>query len=348
MRLKSAIGFGLFWIMTIVVVQIIDTNNCDGAAKFLRHATAPQRTPESLQSFAPEELQILEDVLGAHIARAKDVLQHPGAVDHRPADHENKPFYYVLPPELLGIPVHQQESAETYFEQVLLPRVLPENGKQFVVDVGANAGQFAVAMVKAGVDGVSFEPSPATCAKLKANIAEQGNGGGHVRVVCAAVGASEGSINFDMPNTVESTSFRKVEVANEHSVKVPVITLDSEVGDGQSILLLKTDTQGFEMDVLAGAKRLLRNKVPRLLLVELSHYLLNKAGSSTLKLMEFIAQCGYVCTHLTFHGPKKEKGFGLKTTPDQFRRPLAFSEMASLLKHFPPEGKPAWTDLLCW
>lgn len=285
-----------------------------------------------------------------HVANGKLVLQRPDAAPLA-AGRRSEPFHYVLPPGALDIP-DNFAGAEDYFETVLLPRVSPNNGRQFIVDVGANTGQFAVAMVKAGVDGVSFEPGPPTCTKLKERIAEQGKERGSVRAVCAAVGAKNGSIFFDMPKKAQSTSFRKSDVATKDSVEVPVTTLDNEVSDGQSILLLKTDTQGFEMDVLSGAKRLLQNKVPRLLLVELSHYLLTKAGSSPVQVMELIAQYGYVCTHLDFHGVVREgksgREFGVLPTPDQFRRPLAFSELASLLERYPPDGYPGWTDLLCW
>lgn len=133
-------------------------------------------------------------------------------------------------------------------------------------------------------------------------------------------------------------------------MNVPVVTLDSEVGDNQSILLLKTDTQGFEVDVLAGAKLLLQQKVPRFLLVELSHYLLTSAGTSPLQLMELIATFGYVCAHLAFHGPTPggKSKFGLLPVLPEFERVMSFAELASLLKTFPPHGRPAWTDLLCW
>lgn len=282
-----------------------------------------------------------------HAAAGLEVLWQPHAVDRAAAESEAEPFRYVLSPELLGIP--EGVRPEDYFQNVLLPRVPPESGRQFVVDVGANVGQFAAAMAQAGVDGVSFEPAPATCRELEANIAAaQLPGAGRVQAVCAAVGANEGTVLFSMPNNTASTSFREVSSSSESTVEVPVVTLDSAIGSGQGILLLKTDTQGREMDVLAGARALLTRKAPRLLLVELSHYLLMRSGSSPLELMETIAGYGYVCTHLAYHGRNDTGQFEIKHLPSEVGGARSFEEMASLLRSMPTQGGPGWTDLLCW
>ena len=76
----------------------------------------------------------------------------------------------LLSPWLLGLPQLTSSSPEYAFKHYLLPRVPGSQQPLLVVDVGANNGQFAVSIAKAHHRGLSFEPSPTTCAHLRRRI----------------------------------------------------------------------------------------------------------------------------------------------------------------------------------
>lgn len=136
------------------------------------------------------------------------------------------------------------------------------------IDVGANIGQTAAELCAAfrGCQIVSFEPVPATFAALKTNTAAYPN----VRCVQAALGDAEGEAvmtadPLSLLNTL-NTSGRP----DAHTISVPVTTLDAYCASAgiDRLDLLKIDTEGYEMSVLRGARRLLESGAIRLVLAE--------------------------------------------------------------------------------
>lgn len=104
------------------------------------------------------------------------------------------------------------------------------------------------------------------------------------------------------------------------------------------------------MGVLQGAESLLRRRAARLILVEMSHELLNRAGNSPLQLMQLIARSNYVCTYTQFFvGVPGHKYTRIPTPPSLLQsRSVPFEQMDTLLASLPPSNLPGWTDLLCW
>ena len=151
-------------------------------------------------------------------------------------------------------------------------------------------------------------------------------------------------------------SCRELEPTAAGDVAVPVLTLDGLESKGElegEVLLLKSDTQGFEMHVLRGASRLLSQRRVHLLMVEMSSYLLKRAGDSALGLMRLLDEMGYACTHLSFWSKRKNPPtFKPLKTPRlpllHGRHSLPFEEVACALQHLPPLNSTGWTDLLCW
>jgi len=314
-------------------------------------------------------------VLAERVAAARRALWDPRA----PRASRNVTSVLIgslLSPWMVGLPQLTLSTPERAFKFDLLPRVPKAQSPLFVVDVGANNGQFAVSIVRAGHRGLSYEPSPATCALLRQRIqraaSKQPNPvckflpmcgpqqRANVSVRCAAVGAAPGTIELteDMGS---SASFRiqgngaRASAAPYRTrvVKVPIVRLDDEVAPAEKNFILKTDTQGFEMKVLQGAQRLLERHAARLLMIELSSGLLGSQGSSPLELMRWISARGYDCTYVRFFaGQKRGKKlhFGpVRLPPSLEKRPtVPFEEIEALLKHVPPSNLPGWTDLLCW
>lgn len=282
---------------------------------------------------------------------------------------------HLVSPELLGFPELHTATPEEFFTHKLLPAVPRGAGAQLIVDVGANVGQFALAIADAGHDGLCYEASPSTCRQLQVSVAEHeaghrrridggdaaslsGRRQGKVTVRCVAIGAKAGRTTFGMKSNGRNASFGQVMVgstsaadAASASVSVSVATLDEELPNA-SVLLLKTDTQGFDLGVLRGAASLMQSGRVRLVLIEMSHELLNLAGASPLQLMRHVASAGFVCTYLRFFSlvDRKRKRYGPRPTPQGVlaARSLSFEQMDNLLESLPPYNTSAWTDLLCW
>jgi FkbM family methyltransferase len=131
-------------------------------------------------------------------------------------------------------------------------------------DVGANTGQTAIRFVRNYPAAMihSFEPSPTTFGELEANCRP------YPRVKCwnLGVGCADAVLTFLENDHSDMSSFLapgdscwgKV----ERRTDVPVVSLDSFAARQgiNYIHLLKSDTQGFDFEVLKGAQRLMQEK----------------------------------------------------------------------------------------
>ena len=292
---------------------------------------------------------------------------------------------YIILPWQLGEPELAFTSPEDFFADILVPRVADR--RELVIDVGANTGQFAVSIARSGHDGISFEPAPSTCAELRRNLEsalhERERLAGTVSpttrntVHCNAVGRTNGSIPFRTATTNAtlhgprrtSASFGRAHASSRDAASdakkrqqpgvqvVRQVTLDEVIDEHAQPLLLKSDTQGFELAVLGGAARLLKRRVARFLLIELSHLLLKSAGASPRQLLDALATSGYDCTMLAFWGPYISQSANVVQykhlpLPRELRcradGVLSFDELSALLARVPPTNRSGWTDLLCW
>lgn len=146
----------------------------------------------------------------------------------------------------------------------LLQRVL-RAGDRFV-DVGANIGVYSLIAAERGAEVVAFEPQPEVADLLERNVAA--NGVGHlIEVKRAAVGAASGTVRFTagiglvghcVPDDAALASSREGVYTGRSSelISVPMTTIDATVGSAP-VTCLKIDVEGFELDVLLGARDLL-------------------------------------------------------------------------------------------
>jgi len=136
------------------------------------------------------------------------------------------------------------------------------------VDIGANVGSYTVLGGGAvGAHCISIEPIPSAFAWLQKNIAINGLNE-QVQALNVGLGRDDGVLYFteglDTMNHVVSDS---EDVAN--AVKVAVQTLD-RVLDGVEPTLIKIDVEGFETEVMAGAKRTLASSNLLAVIMELN------------------------------------------------------------------------------
>jgi len=148
-----------------------------------------------------------------------------------------------------------------------------------ILDVGANTGQFASEIRQGGYAGriVSFEPLTQAHAELQQS--SEGDPLWDVYPRCA-LGDHDGEVEINIAGNSESSSILPMlethrsaapESAYQGKEIVPIKTLDAVAGQylkDARAAFLKIDTQGFEWQVLDGAREVL----PRIqgVLVELS------------------------------------------------------------------------------
>jgi len=135
-----------------------------------------------------------------------------------------------------------------------------------IFDVGANEGQFAIGALATFPQAriISYEPGGHAFARLKNAMA----GNSAVKLVNKAMGSEEGKAMLHVTNADQSSSL--LELGSEHRCAYPEIkeirqeavcitTFEREffrVSPPEPILL-KIDTQGFEMQVLRGTGQVL-------------------------------------------------------------------------------------------
>lgn len=139
-------------------------------------------------------------------------------------------------------------------------RQIERAGVDLLLDVGANQGQYATMMRRAGYRGeiISFEPNPAAFAVLK-RLADRD---GRWSARNCAVGREPGRLTLNVAqNSVSSSLLPIGEIALEAApearyidkVEVAVITLAETIAaNAHRSIMLKIDVQGFEPEVLAG------------------------------------------------------------------------------------------------
>ncbi len=138
-----------------------------------------------------------------------------------------------------------------------------------VLDVGANVGQFASELRSVGYRGniVSFEPLADAYRKLSTSAGKDSKWLVHDR---CAVGDHNGEIQINIAGKSASSSVLPMLDAHTSaapgaayigSEDVPIVMLDSVVPqylDTHSQMFIKIDTQGFEWQVLDGARETLK------------------------------------------------------------------------------------------
>ncbi|HVF52681.1 MAG TPA: FkbM family methyltransferase [Actinomycetota bacterium] len=151
--------------------------------------------------------------------------------------------------------------------RLILRRVLLDENVSLLLDVGANEGQFALETRRLGYRRsiVSFEPLSVPYEKLEERAAhdprwETRRCALGRRSAKRMMGVSANSVSSSLLQ-IDETHLR-AEPASRfvREEKVEVVRLDSLRGElvpPDAPACLKLDTQGFEMDVLAGAQRTL-------------------------------------------------------------------------------------------
>lgn len=134
------------------------------------------------------------------------------------------------------------------------------------IDVGANVGSYTIlASAHVGAETIAFEPVKSTYENLIQNIIIN-QIHNKVTVHNKAVGNNTGYINitnsFDTLNHITNRN-------EKDTIKVSICRLDDVIKEKNPILI-KIDVEGFETEVLKGAKKVLNNDKLKAIIIELN------------------------------------------------------------------------------
>ncbi len=162
-----------------------------------------------------------------------------------------------------------------------------DKNKKFnhILDIGAWVGTWSMAMNKFCGRVIAFEPDSLHYQCLVKNVTAD------VETHQLAVGSEEKLISLSEDDFTQSKR-----IVGEGSI--PMITIDSMKLD--DVDLIKIDVEGYEMEVLKGAKKTLENV--QYLMIELNNNT-KKYGSSNIEIEKYINSLGFKV--LISHWPDK-------------------------------------------
>jgi len=149
-----------------------------------------------------------------------------------------------------------------------LAYIIRDRSIDLVIDVGANAGQFgSMIRERTKYKGpiISFEPQP----DMYSKVVQKSHRDKNWRAYNFAIGKEETMLTLNIMRSNVFSSFLKPKEgllsdlnAVVSTIEVPVKRLDEVIKSldvPYKNILLKTDTQGFDLDVLMGAEGIIKN-----------------------------------------------------------------------------------------
>jgi FkbM family methyltransferase len=126
------------------------------------------------------------------------------------------------------------------------------------VDVGANLGLYTCVIGKTGLVPrlIAFEPDQENFARLAANLALN-DLAGKVEAHAVAIGARAGTAVLAPSAPANRGMSRIGEALAGNAYEVPMVALDDMVPHLERTIAIKIDVEGFEDEVLTGARQLL-------------------------------------------------------------------------------------------
>jgi len=157
---------------------------------------------------------------------------------------------------------------EKYETAIMLGQL---NINSVVVDVGANIGYYTLLMARVAKKVYAIEPDKDCFEILKKNVKENNL----KNVVLLNIGASDKKGKKYLMRDEKNQGNSKINDKNGETILTR--TLDNMLINEQKISLIKVDTQGWETQVIEGAKKIIKRDQPTLFLeYTLGEYLDNK------------------------------------------------------------------------
>jgi FkbM family methyltransferase len=176
-----------------------------------------------------------------------------------------------------------------------------------LLDIGANIGSFALPLAKAHpeIEVHAYEPNPSALERFQKNISI--NRVKNVVLKNLAAGRQTGELEFwaFADGDLGGSSFLSPMQKGSRRITVKMIRLDDLYPEGKRVCLIKTDTQGYEFEVLEGARGLIQRNHPPILLEHEDDLFAAKSDAEKIKmnLKGFFLDLGYEVFYLTKKDP---------------------------------------------
>jgi len=188
--------------------------------------------------------------------------------------------------------------ADGYYEP-FQSDILLELGKksQRFLDIGANMGFYslAIAIENPKISVISFEPQPSVYQIMLKNI-EMNQLHERINLINMGLGHQADELTMYIPKFTGTGggSFKNLheDEGEAHQIKVPVVTLDSLELSASD--LVKIDVEGFELNVIDGAKELISQNRPTIM-AELLRKWMKPFGHSPQMFLNKLENLGYRC-----------------------------------------------------
>jgi len=160
-----------------------------------------------------------------------------------------------------------------------------------ILDVGAHIGSFTLKAAKeVGPSGrvVSFEPSSENFKLLSLNVSS--NDDTNVKLFKVAIGSEPGTAKLHLGDRRGTNSLLSDAKIDQIGIEeVPIRTLDSVADELKlgKVSFLKIDVEGFELEVLRGARNILSSSHPSIAMET------HDFGPSEEELSDYLASFGY-------------------------------------------------------
>jgi FkbM family methyltransferase len=165
-----------------------------------------------------------------------------------------------------------------------------------MIDVGANTGSFSlIGAALPNLTGFAVEPNPEAASVLRNNLELNGLSA-RMQVMEVAFGDRAGTARLKVPaQTGLATLGTPRDFREWREVKVPVMTLDDFAAQHlrNGVDLLKIDTEGAELQVLIGGRKMLEALLPEILL-EVNELRTMQFGYRAEEILRFAASLGYI------------------------------------------------------
>ena len=163
-----------------------------------------------------------------------------------------------------------------------------------IFDVGANVGGSATAFAQEFGRSIvhSFEPFPATYAQLE-KLAASSNGRIKAHQLACGSSISQMDVAID-PNSTSALNQLRPATADKNSIRIQITTVDAICDQERldHIDILKTDTEGYDVEVLTGAHRMLSQGRVRCIMCEVG-FLGDKHHTDFTRVFVFLRQLGF-------------------------------------------------------
>ena len=168
------------------------------------------------------------------------------------------------------------------------------SSEDIIIDVGGADGTTPKIFSKAFPDKIIyvFEPINENYIVIKKLINEYPN----IRLIAKAAGSSEGITTINKANRITSSSIFELNADQDSAVfaeplynegieNIEITTIDNAIPPGKTALM-KIDVQGFELEVLKGAKGILKNT--KVIVLEMNNHNVYKGSPKYYEVDEFL------------------------------------------------------------